>query len=74
VSPPAGPGLRWEEVPHTGWDPAPATGWMAPPGPTLRRAAVPGGWFVLVSFDQSPASTRGWFYPDPDHRWLAVEP
>jgi hypothetical protein len=27
----------------------------------LRRAKVPGGWFVVLG-------TTGWFYPDPEHQ------
>ena len=32
----------------------------------LRRAKVPGGWFVIHG---SGESRTGWFYPDPDHSW-----
>jgi hypothetical protein len=33
---------------------------------SLRRAKVPGGWFVVLG---SGAARSGWFYPDPDHSW-----
>ena len=31
------------------------------------RAAVPGGWLVLVKFPKDGPSLT--FYPDPDHSW-----
>jgi len=32
----------------------------------LRRARVPGGWFVVMGGSDG---RTGWFYPDPEHRW-----
>jgi hypothetical protein len=32
----------------------------------LRRAKVPGGWFVVLGAGDA---RTGWFYPDPDHSW-----
>lgn len=45
------------------------TGWFATPTlriPRVKRAKVPGGWFVLIT---QPAVRGSFFYPDPEHQW-----
>jgi hypothetical protein len=72
-------GLHWEEVSSTGWFPPDgfaasiAQTFGTKPGPTVRRARVPGGWFVVMGDDTEHSPLCGWFYPDPDHRWLSSE-
>ncbi len=34
--------------------------------PRVKRAKVPGGWFVLIT---QPAVRGSFFYPDPEHQW-----
>jgi hypothetical protein len=37
--------------------------------PRVKRAKVPGGWFVFVQEGPQFGSTGAFFYPDPPHEW-----
>ena len=41
-------------------------GFFAASPPLIRRAKVPGGWFVQVS---AGVGIGAFFYPDPEHTW-----
>jgi hypothetical protein len=55
--------LKWEELANTFT--GPKESW--PDVPVTRRAAIPGGWLVMLG----GADARGTFVPDPEHRWLS---